>query len=314
MSAAPPDLIGEQIINMRRQLDEARRDAARMRAALERLAEQKCAFDGSYANCWEAIEADDIDAGEGIPCARCVSLQVLEASAPAPAMPAEMLAVLRDTSIPLPGEEDAMNQALAAGVRITDAMRQVLARGCAKCMAAEHPYWHPADRPCPSTDTPAPAPNPPQPPPPTTDVVAPKAPMSGRGEKYAGHDVDCAIRMFGDDRKICDCDFQPQPPLPQGVETRVSVPCTNPDCVYHTGHPVGPHGHYIEPPAPAIGGPKPRAFAVVYGSYADDEVHALYKTRELAQGEANRLGGMWEVAEWVINDEPDVASSREGVK
>jgi hypothetical protein len=46
--------------------------------ALERLGREPCAFDGSYANCWEAIEADDIDAGEGIPCARCVSLQALE--------------------------------------------------------------------------------------------------------------------------------------------------------------------------------------------------------------------------------------------
>lgn len=69
-------------------------------------------------------------------------------------VPPEALAVLRDTSITLPGEELAINAALDSGVRITEAMQQVIARGCRACMQAEHPYWHPADRPCPKSDTP----------------------------------------------------------------------------------------------------------------------------------------------------------------
>ena len=50
----------------------------RLREALGELAERPCAFDGSYAHCWEAIEADDIDAGEDIPCARCIARKALE--------------------------------------------------------------------------------------------------------------------------------------------------------------------------------------------------------------------------------------------
>lgn len=91
----------------RAQIAEASAEVARLRGVLERLGQEPCAFDGSYANCWEAIEADDIDAGEGIPCARCVSLQALEvgsalstSTAPAPTLdPVE--AVLKRL---LPGE------------------------------------------------------------------------------------------------------------------------------------------------------------------------------------------------------------------
>jgi len=52
----------------------------------------------------------------------------------------------------------------------------------------------------------------------------------------------------------------------------------------------------------------PTVFAVGYSSYAEDEVHALYKTRELAQAERDRLGGMWEVFEWTVNSTPDDAA------
>lgn len=56
----------------------------------------------------------------------------------------------------------------------------------------------------------------------------------------------------------------------------------------------------------------PTVFAVVYSSYADDEVHALYKTRELAEAERSRLNRegktcMWEVSEWTVNSAPDAA-------
>jgi hypothetical protein len=47
----------------------------------------------------------------------------------------EILAVLRDPRVPLPGEEYAANV--------------VLARGCKPCLRAEHPYWHQAGTPCP---------------------------------------------------------------------------------------------------------------------------------------------------------------------
>jgi hypothetical protein len=52
----------------------------------------------------------------------------------------------------------------------------------------------------------------------------------------------------------------------------------------------------------------PTVFAVVNSTYADDEVHALYKTRELAAEDARRKGGMWTVAEWTVNDETNVPS------
>src|SRR3970040_1282087 len=71
-------------------------------------------------------------------------------------LPPEALAVLRDPTITLPGEEDAINLLLQRGGRINDAVTAVLRRGCAKCMAAEHPYWHPSERRCPtSADTPS---------------------------------------------------------------------------------------------------------------------------------------------------------------
>jgi hypothetical protein len=58
--------------------------------------------------------------------------------------------------------------------------------------------------------------------------------------------------------------------------------------------------------------PDPTVFAVVYSSYADDEVHGLYKTRELAEAEASRLGGMWEVSEWTVNSTPDEGGETAG--
>lgn len=61
------------------------------------------------------------------------------------------------------------------------------------------------------------------------------------------------------------------------------------------------------PPVPVEPAKPKNVFAVVYGSYADDEVHALYETRELATREANRLGGMWTISEWTVNAEPDEA-------
>jgi len=62
----------------------------------------------------------------------------------------EVMAVLRDPSIPLDADEGTTNFLLQRGLGV------VIARGCKKCMAADFPYWHPADRPCPvSADTPA---------------------------------------------------------------------------------------------------------------------------------------------------------------
>ncbi len=51
----------------------------------------------------------------------------------------DMMRVLRDPTIPVPGEDAAANA--------------VIRRGCRKCLAGDVPYWHPADRPCPVSST-----------------------------------------------------------------------------------------------------------------------------------------------------------------
>lgn len=53
-------------------------------------------------------------------------------------------------------------------------------------------------------------------------------------------------------------------------------------------------------------------FAVVYSSYADDEVAGLYATRELADDEARRLSGMWEVAQWSVQTVADDDAAQGG--
>ena len=75
-----------------------------------------------------------------------------------------------------------------------------------------------------------------------------------------------------------------------------------------TAAPAEPRGDAGSLPSqrlPAEPEPDPTVFAVGYSTYAVDEVHALYKTRELAQAERDRLGGMWEVYEWTVNSTPD---------
>jgi len=41
---------------------------------------------------------------------------------------------------------------------------------------------------------------------------------------------------------------------------------------------------------------------IVYGNYEPAEVHSIWKTKERAEQECDRLGGPWHVEEWEVGE------------
>lgn len=106
---------------------------------------------------WELVRCDSAPVCEPSDeynfCAGRIARRALAAPPPTPPagpeLPTEVLAIMRDPTIPLESDEEATNFLFSRGLGV------VIGRGCKACMAREFPYWHPADRPCPvSSDTP----------------------------------------------------------------------------------------------------------------------------------------------------------------
>lgn len=122
-------------------------------------------------------------------------------------------------------------------------------------------------------------------------------PTADTGRLDRGDMLEAAIGLL---REVRDADFRPD------IDTaaRVSAFLASPMGTAPQGEPREDAGTLPSQHLPAESEPDPTVFAVVYASYAD-EVYALYKTRELANAERDRLGGMWEVSEWTVNSTPD---------